>query len=238
MTAEFGAFKYANVNFPLRSQDPETDLLPICDPTVAKLLDFFQSVLETYVEPALLGAAGSGFAPITQMVGVAVPIDPSLISKIDQLQLPILAVWRKKSTKSQRTANWQQSAWTMGTAFILPPLSAEQSIKLHPILNAVEQTISNRIHYGFDPAFNDGERVFLDNDIASCRIVSSEIGRWDVSKDLDFHGWFAELELIEQEMPTTEGLQRLSSIAFKNSDESASPGNPVEVVNVNVTTNA
>lgn len=233
MTVEFGAFKYASVNFPLRAQDPEADLLSTCDPTVAKLLDFFQSVLETYVSPALIGAASAGFAPIMQMVGVTVPIDPSLISKVDQLQLPILAVWRKKSTKSQRTANWQQSAWTMGVAYILPPLSAEQAIKLHPILNAVEQALSNRIHYGFDPNFNDGERIFLDNDIAACRIVSSEIGRWDVSKDLDFHGWFGELELIEQEMPTTEGLEKLSGMSFKNSDESASPGNPVEVVNAN-----
>lgn len=232
MTAEFGAFRYGNVNYPLPSQPADTNLLAVCDPTVAKLLDFFQSILGTYVARAFLSAS-QGVTPITDMIGTAISIDPSLISKVDQLKPPIFAVWRKKSTKSQRTANWQHSVWTMGTAFILPPFSAEQAIKFHPILNAIEQTISSRVHYGFDPSYNDGERICLDNNIAAFRVLSSEIGRWDVSKDLDFHGWFAELELTEQEMPTTEGLEKLSGISYKVSDESASPGNPVEVVNAN-----
>lgn len=230
MTAEFGAFKYGKVQYPLAAQAGDASLLAVCDPAVAKLLDFWQSILTTYLAPALLSAA-SGVAPITEIVGTAISINPADVAKFDQLSLPIVAIWRKSSVKSQRTANWQQAIWKMGAAYIFPPLSAEQAIKLHPALNAVGQILSNRLHYGFDPSYNSGERIFLDNDIAACKLVSSEIGRWDVDKGLDFHAWLGELEMTEQEMATTEGLQSLSGASFKISDESASPGNPVEVVN-------
>lgn len=229
MTEENAAFRYGKVAYPLLSQSADADLLSICDPTIAKLLEFVESVLTTYLAPALLGAA-SGVAPIDEMVGTAISLNPSDVAKVDQLTFPILAIWRKTSEKSQRTANWQQAAWKLGIAYILPPLGAEQAIKLHPALNAVGQIIANRLHLGYDPAYNSSERIYLANDIAACRLVSSEIGRWDVDKGLDFHGWFGELGVSEQEMPTTEGLMTLSVSNIQVTDQGAQEGNPVDMV--------
>jgi hypothetical protein len=162
---------------------------------------------------------------------MSISVNPSDVAKIDQLAFPLLAIWRKNSEKSQKTTNWQQAAWKLGIAYIYPPLSAEQSLKLHPALNAVGQIVANRLHYGRDPGYNSGERIFTANDIAACRLETSEIGRWDVDKGLDFHGWFGQLALTEQEMPTTEGLQRLTVSSVQATDQSTQEGNPTEVVN-------
>jgi hypothetical protein len=229
MTAENGAFHYGKVRYPLLPQTAGADLLSLCDPTVSKLLEFLPSVLTTYIGPAFVSAA-TGESPITAMVAETISVNPSDLSKVDQLSFPLFAIWRDRSEKSLKTSNYQQSAWKMRVAYILPPLSAEQAIKLHPVLNAVGQVIANRLHLGYDPAYNNGERIFLGNDIAACRIVSSEIGRWDVDKGLDFHGWFGELALREQEMPTTEGLQTLTLTSVQLTDQSTQEGNPADVI--------
>jgi hypothetical protein len=233
MTAEKGAFKFAGVNYPLVAQPPGTELLAACDPTVAKILDFISSVLTTYLEAALVGSA-TGFAPIDAVVKMTTSVNPSDIAKTDQFDFPLLAISRWRSEKNQKTANWLQSTWRLRAAYIFPPLGAAQAIQLLPALNAVEQIIVNRLHYGFDPSYNNGERILETAGIASCRVLSSEIGRWDVSNELDFHGWFGELLMTEQEMPTTEGLEKLTVTTVKITDESTQPGNPDDVINARV----
>lgn len=227
---ENAAFNFGGVRYPLSAQPSDTSLLAICDPTVAKLTDFFKSILETHVGPALIGAA-AGVSPITQMVAMTIPINPSDVSKVDQLDFPLLAVWRKASEKKNKTSNWVHSEWRFGAAVIYPPLSASQAIQLHPSLNSVEQVITNRLHLGYDPSFNDGERILEAAGIAACRVLSSEIGRWDVSNDLDFHGWFAELIVSEQEMPNSEGLHPLTGANLKITDGTEQVGNPVDAIN-------
>lgn len=227
---ENAAFTFGGVTYPLASQASDTSLLALCDPTIAKLVAFLASVLETHVGAALVGAA-DGVAPIAAMVANTISLNPSDVSKVDQLDFPLLAVWRKASEKKSRTGNWVHSEWRIGVAYILPPLSAARAIQLHPALNAVEQAIVNRLHLGYDPAFNSGERILAAAGIAACRVDKSEIGRWDVSNELDFHGWFAELVVSEQESPNTAGLHPLTGINVKATDGSDQSGNPVDLIN-------
>jgi len=234
MTEPYGAFNFAGVSYPLLTQPSGGGLLSVCDPSVAKLIDFIESVLTTYMGAALVDAAAT-VAPIDAVVKMTSSVDPSSISKVDQLDFPHLAVFRKRAEKTQKTANWDQNTWRIGVAYIFPPLSAAQAIQLMPALNSVGHIITNRLHYGFDPAYNSGERILENSGMASCKVDSSEIGRWDVSNELDYHGWFAELVMVEQEMETPNaGLQTLSGTAAKITDESVQPGDPVDVINAEV----
>jgi hypothetical protein len=227
---ENAAFNFGGVRYPLATQASGANLLETCDPSLAKLIAFVESVLTTHMGEALVGAAAS-VAPITDAVAMTISINPADVSKVDQLDFPLVAIWRKGSEKSSKTTNWVKSDWLFGAAFILPPLSAEQSIQLHPILNSVEQIITNRLHLGYDPSFNDGERILEAAGIAACRVTKSEIGRWDVSNELDFHGWFGELAVSEQEMPNSEGMHPLTGGSLKITDGTEQPSNPVDAIN-------
>ncbi len=224
-------FRFANTDYPLQAQAAGADLLPVCDPTVAKLLDFFSSVLTTHIGAALSGAS-AGVAPIAATVGAAIPMNPSEVSKVEQLfnGSPLLAVWRRSSTKTDHTGNWRRSVWRFGAAYILPPLSAGQATKLYPILNAVDQILTQRVHQGFDPSYNNGERVFDDAEISGCLVIASEIGRWDtVGDSIDFHGWFGDLQVSEQEMPTTLDLPPFTGTDGQITDESVQENYPIDV---------
>lgn len=228
MTWQYGAAVY-----PIPTVTPATSLLASCDPALAKLLDFFSFMLTTYAGDAIVGASGGGTeSPITAAVVQVAPIDPTTIAKAEQWQFPGLFGWRKSSKYNERSLNWRQDTTLLGIAYVLPPLSPSQQVRMLPLLTSVGHIISYALHQGFDPGYNAGEKVIASNSITQARLISAEFGQlaFDDAKPSYFPTWVGEVELIEQTLPNTTGLDTLvgTDVTVSQQDSDAAP--PVNIV--------
>jgi hypothetical protein len=223
-------FKYGHVQYPLHSTDGTGSLLAVCDPVVATLLDYFAYRITTYVGDALVAASDGTQAPIVNAVETKLPIDPIAIAKADQFKFPLLAVWRKRSDFSDHSINWRQNVARLGIAYILPPMTAGQSIRLWSVLTAVSDIVDHSIKVGHDAGFNNDQTVFFDNDVARARLMTGEHVRIPFGDTMDFQAWLGEMELTETVRPSTEGLSLYTGSDIVITDESVQPGNPIEII--------
>jgi hypothetical protein len=213
------AFQYGATVYPL-DVGANSSLLPVCDPALAKILDYLRFVLRKYAERAFL----STFAiPATDRTKVAIesvveqvaPIDPDTIALSEQFTFPLLCGWPKSVKYNHRTLNWICDVRTVGLAYILSPLAAHQSVLWTPFLNSVSQICNGALKAGHDDDYNDGERIVADNKITSAILKTADFGHFkfgDKQTPPYFPAWVAELELIEQQTPYTVGLTPLQGI--------------------------
>lgn len=223
------AFTYGQVDYPLDTQSSGTSLLAVCDPLVTDILGFLSAVITAYAGDALIGASSSGFAPITSAVATTVSIDPETIAKVDQFKFPLLAVWRKNVKYAQQTQTWVQDRSRLGIAYILPPLTVVQSVRLLPILNSVSQIVNRCIRLGYDSNYQDGTTIFSK---AVPLMQSGEYQRFPFGDTMDFHAWTGDLEVWEQVTASSDGFSPLTGHSIIVTDESIEEGNPVEMAYV------
>lgn len=233
---ELANFKYGHTEFPVSSS---RELLVACDPAVAKMLDFFAFMIETYVGQAIVSAAATvtssadiRAAPLERAVMSTIPIDPMSIAKPTQFKFPLLAVWRKTARFDQRTMNWWQDTATIGVAYVLPPLSAGQATRVQPALTAVSRILHTAIVRGFDPSYNDSERVFQTIETARTKLTGGTFERFEFGDTTDFHAFIGDIELHEQTMPLTTGLATLEGVDAVITDESVEPGSPIDMIDL------
>jgi hypothetical protein len=235
--AERDTFHFGDIAFPLADGVAGQSLLAACDPARAKLIDFLAFQINRYVDAALTGALTIGVPRVGKNIAMTLALDPiANVTKAEQVKFPLFCIWPKSSTFDDRTANWRQEVRIMGWGYMLPAMTLEQAAKYEPVLRSVTAIVNHSLHLGYDPAYNDGERVVGDNAIASAKCTRATFEPFQLGDltDTHLHAVFGELEVRELVMPTTEGLQTLSGTSIKISDESASPGNPSEVVNADV----
>jgi hypothetical protein len=227
------SFEFGKVVFPVPTAPTHPSLLASCDPSLAKLLDFLQYMITTYVGDALMTAAGlPTSAPITAAVAQVVPINPSTIAKAEQWQFPMLAGWRQSAKNSDRTLNWRQDTSTVGIAYILPPLSPAQSITLQPVLTAISHICNYALRQGSDPGYNAGEQVIRDNLITRARLMSGEWGAYNFDNEgkAYWSSWLGEIELVEQTEPYTVGLDPLDGSDVVISQQDSDAAVPIDIV--------
>lgn len=230
--AEFQVFQYGGVQYPLIAVDPGTELLSICDPILATLLDFFEYRIGYYLGDVLTSASTGGHAPITSAVETKIAVDPEILSKADQFKFPLLAVWHMRSDLRDQSTNWRERTRRLGISYVLPPLSAAQEIRILPLLSSVEAVIDHSIKQGFDPGFNSGERVFLDT--RKAQLMTGSIGRYPFGDTIDFHAWRGEMDLVETMRPTSDGLSEYVGSSITITDESVQEGNPITLVQASI----
>src|SRR5579864_2773715 len=156
---DYGVHKVANTTLPLVSPGTQS-LLQDADPALFWMLDFWASILATYIGTRLVSAAGAMAAPLSPVITQAVmqryPWDPSDFLQDGQFQFPLLAAWRQQSDATQLTAACEHDKSVFGGAYILPPLNAGQMESLSPILSAAWKTIRKLTTQGFDPSYFPG----------------------------------------------------------------------------------
>jgi hypothetical protein len=235
--ADFDTFVIGGVTYPLTTQATGTSLVDVCDPALAKLISFISFRVNLYLGDALTGAVAAGNPPIGANVRRTFSQDAlSLIAKAEQAAFPFLAIWRKKSKFDDRTSNWRQDTCTMGFAYVLPPMTLEQGEKFAHVLHAVTVIVKHSLYLGFDPAYNDSERIFETSGIASARLTTATYEPYRIGDltDTHFNAVVGELEVVEQVTPSDGGLQKLTVSTVKITDESTQPGNPDDVINARV----
>lgn len=235
--AEYDEFDVGGAHFPLSDQAAGASLLALCDPALAALIPFLAFRINRGLAEALKGAVAAGNPPIGANIRKTFSTDAlTNIAKAEQTAFPFFCVHRKSALFSDRTGNWRQGKATLGFAYVLPAMTLEQAEKFSHVLHAVAGIIEHSLYIGFDPNYNDGERLLDVSGIASARLIEVRYEPYRIGDltDTHFHAVVGDIEVVEQVMPTTTGIQTLSGTAVKITDESAQPGDPVDVINAEV----
>ena len=177
---------------PLATGSPNT-LLRDADPVFFYIIDFYKFLIETYVGPRLLEAARAAFTtqnPIETAVAQVYPWPPALELTTNQFQFPLLAVYRKTSTYTRKTASWEEDTCSFDCVYVLPPLTAGQSEQLLPILRSVEMTLRRKTTQGYDPGYTPpggttGEQPWTLTlaGLDEIGFTRGHYGTWDATQD-------------------------------------------------------
>lgn len=187
--------------------DGPNTLLQDADPVVYWALQFYASVLATHMGARLLQEAAGVNAPITQAIAFTTPLDPLQWALEEHFQFPLLALYRVSAKSSYRTYNWSQQTTKLGIAYILPPLTAGQAEAIAPILATIPIILANRTEQGFDPAFQNGAKVWSGafaglQDIDAP--VEGSFGMLPGLEDLAFPSWTGFITVNERQMAETD----------------------------------
>ena len=159
MTApDYSVFQVGPAVFPLTTASGDS-LLWDGDRALWFLLDFSRFCVEHYLGDRLvaeMSAAGmllSDGSPITSAVSSSLSYDPQPYMSSEQLQFPLLAVYRKSVAEKRERVGFEDDLTTFGANYILPPLGAAQAERILPILGAVWKVLRAKTSQGWDPAY-------------------------------------------------------------------------------------
>ena len=208
--ADYGPFKYGVVTYPIPTDGTElggvgATLLRDADPALFYTIEFYKSIIETYVGPRLLQeATAAGFTTITQPVGDWLPLNPEHFLLEDQIRFPLLAAYRKGS-KSEWIGSWKLNVSEVEVVYVLPPMTSAEGEKLLPALRAIEKLIDNKTNQGSDPNYTPsaptgtpGEPFWTRAGLTSCGFKSARYGSFATDASLYFPALTMTIELKER----------------------------------------
>lgn len=235
---DFLRFKRGGVTYPLAAADPNSTLRQ-ADPAVFYTMEYFESVLRTHLEEAMMERVDACGATdrIAGVVGSSVPYNPEPYLTEAGRQFPMLAVERKSSSfvyVGQRKVQVD----VLSVCYVLPPLSPAQAEQLIPLLHAVTAILDNRTEQGFDPNYTPssppgtaGELVWSASraGLYSAEVVSVEYGAFVPTKDLFFPAAILQMQLRERSEAVPTDLEEFEG-ADANQDLASDEGTIPDVV--------
>jgi len=175
---EYGTFKVGAVKFPLALESSTTKtLLQDGDPGLDALLRFCAAMLDTHLGGRWTEAAAEAeLTTAPSIVGTKIPYDPGPFLTVANYRFPLLALFPVREDMSEHTRTRHKTDGTFALQWILPPLRAEQALKLLPMLRLVSRVLYNRIEQGYDPAHESGALVLGVAGLAAITVKESTIG--------------------------------------------------------------
>lgn len=174
-----GTFQVGNVIFPLTNTSGN-DLIKDGDPLIYNLLQFYKSVINTYLGDRWLSAAtAAGLTDakntlITKPIMQLVPYNPADFLEESQYKFPLLSAARTKETFKEKTRTWYEVSCQLQILYMLPPLTASQMYQLDTFRSLVRSVLLDRLELGYDPHYNNGELVFQTAGIEQIALVKSD----------------------------------------------------------------
>lgn len=218
MASEESVFRHGAAVFPPPSALTNS-LLRDVDPGVFYVLAFYESVLNTYLgtrfaAQALAAGVTSNGAAITTTVAYTLPDNPTDYLTEHQVKFPLLAVYRVRSTRRDRTVTWRQNVGQWKVAYVLPPLTAGQREQLIPILRAVENVLDNRTELGYDAAYLSGAKILASSyaNLETIEVKDAEYTAWEAGRDLVFPAIVLTLEVKERGAPISDAYDPLGDV--------------------------
>jgi hypothetical protein len=175
MALELGAFKIGAAEFPL-TDSTDNSLLEDADPALYHAALLLASALETYVGDRLLAQAALIGLNLQGAVVKTVSLDPVEFLLHDQFKFPLFCLYRTKDTWSDLAQVGSKSTSTWHFSYVLPPLNPNQQLALHPILRAASVALRRTVTMGWDPAYNDGEKVWDTYGVQKARLTEATYG--------------------------------------------------------------
>lgn len=171
-------FQVGGVVYPLNVGS--NDLIVSGDPVIYNILQFYKSILTTYIGEAfaiqatkanLLDAKDQLITlPVVQLV----PYNPANFLEEVQFKFPLLSAHRRYETYKELTREWFEVTSELQMLWMLPPLTAQQMYHLDMFRVNVRSVILDRLELGYDPDYNDGELVFQTAGIQAIKHVSTQ----------------------------------------------------------------
>lgn len=227
--ADWDSFKRGGVAFPLTSSTAN-ELLQDADPAVYHALRLVAASLRIHIAARLAAEAEAVGLVIADAVAQTLHVEPSPFLLIPQFKFPILAIYRQNEAESDATLTYARDTSEWEFAYVLPSLQPRQVERLQPILRAASRVIAHAVSQGYEPGFNNGEKVWQTAGIESARMVRASYGGFEPIQETPhyFRAVVGTLEVREREMPYGAQFQ-----AFTGADatvrEMASDGTTVEV---------
>ena len=225
--ADYASWAYGGTSYPLTTVGSNS-LLRDADPALFYAIDFFQSVLTTYMGARLLAEAAKSPAvtQITAAVMAVTPFDPApYLTENQGVRFPLLSVYRSKDTTFEdKTIAWPHRVSEWVVQYTLPPMNAGQMERIGPILKTIGDILHNRIETMFDPSYQSGLKVWQAAGLESIKLGPAEFGRWEAGDALTFPTWKAKLFVAERVANTASTLALLGGI--DNAIDLASPAQP------------
>ncbi len=215
---DFAQFKIGAVAYPITAVTTNSALQDV-DPPVYYSLEFFESVLNTYMGPRLLAEADRppAIAVITAAVAGKLALDPVPHLQDQHLKFPLLAIYRKREVFQQTSLSVTTIVSTWGVDYIMPPMTGGQMERMFPFLHAVGQILCNRIENVSDPDYEDGLAVWETAGINNIKIEEAVLGSFGGTGNLIFPAWRATITVTESDTLTgtgsaDEGLEDLAGV--------------------------
>ncbi len=223
---DYDTFGRGGVTYPIPVSITNT-LLKDADPAIYYTLDYFQSVLNTYMRPRLLTeiARSPAITSITTAVSAVVPLDPVPYLQEQHFKFPLLAVYRKKETFREKSVALFEDDAEWAVDYILPPVTGGQLERLAPFLRAAGQILFNRIENMMDPAYSNGAAVWDLAGISKIELVEASYGGYAGTGGLFFPAWRGKLMVKQIDSPTVAeaGLVDLQGIDNEIDEEGILP---------------
>jgi hypothetical protein len=204
--SDYASFVQGGSTYPLTTSTTNSLLLD-ADPSLYYVLDYFQSVLNTYLAPRFAAelARAPALTLITQLVQAVAPYDVSPYLTQMQQSFPLLSVYRNTSKFVWRAQSWMRDDSTWTVEYILPPLSPAQVERLRPILRSIEAVLLDRIENTFDPAYRSGVSPWALAGLEEIVLQEAQHGFYAGDGNLVFPSWKATLLVKERQMPPVAG---------------------------------
>lgn len=200
MALEESTFAHGAAVYPLPAATTNALLLD-ADPSLYYVLDFYAAVLATYMGARLIAqASAAGVTAVTAAVGYKLPDNPAEYLTEQQVKFPLLAVYRTRATRRDRTVTYRDNVQEWKAAYVLPPMTSGQREQLIPILRAVEDILDNRTELGFDPAYLSGAKILASSyaNLETIEVKAAEYTSWEAGRDLVFPSVMLTLEVKER----------------------------------------
>ncbi len=159
--ADYSTFQIGNAKYPIATAGAlgGTSLLQRADPALFYALDFWSFVIDYYCGDALLeafAAAGVTASPgiaISKAVAQSYPYAPLPEYLENQIAFPALFAYRTDIRTEWHSVGYEFDIVSLEVVYVLPPLDAQGSEKVLPILTAVEKALRRKTTDAWDPAY-------------------------------------------------------------------------------------
>jgi hypothetical protein len=237
--AERGSFQYAGSVYPLATSTGNSALKD-ADPALYYALNFFSSVLTTYLQSRLVAeATAANVTIITQAVAYELPYDPLTVLQEQQWgKFPLLAIWRTGGKDRWRTIGRMDRLNAWKVAYVLPPLTGGQRERLQPFINkSVHDILLDRIENMGDPGWNSGASPWgpAYANLEEISLVGDVTGSYELPQsNLILPAWIGDLQVIERQenVPVSATGGPITGIDINVSD--TSQGAPLDLADAQV----
>lgn len=199
--ADYGSFAVGGVTYPLLAGTARS-LLEDADPALYHAARFLAAMLGIHMGARLTAQAQlEGLKLAATRKVLAFEPAPELITDVHAF--PLFALYRKTEVEQEQSLSLGRNVSEWEFSYLLPTLSPRQHEVLSPILRSVGRIIKHAVRVGWDPAYEDGLKVWQLAGIQSARMLRAEYTGF--RRQDEFTAYYravtGRIEVVERDMP-------------------------------------
>lgn len=168
--------KKMGVTFPVAPPGTGQSLLEACDPICAKLLDFFEAVINACLGDAVAASLAGG-SDNGKGVAQKTCVDPSVWNVAERYSFPLLALYPiSDEAADERTLQRDRTVTRYGLVWSLPRLTTEEAERVFPALPACRRLLIAALEKVVNAEYDNGASPFADTGVDKVTIGAARYG--------------------------------------------------------------